>query len=104
MRRTLMRTSAPSFTSLSRMVPQVASANWVCAKPMRRSAQSSNIGHRGKPQAELVGPHGGGRCAVGEQIELTLDPVLHLAARAVDLLVEAPAVDLAGFQRGLCRP
>ena len=30
MRRTLTRTRAPSFSSLRRMVPQVASANCVC--------------------------------------------------------------------------
>ena len=52
-----------------------------------------HIGHRGEPQAKLVGPHGGSRSAVGEQIELTLlDPVLHLATCAVDLLIEASPV------------
>ena len=101
MRRTLMRTRAPSFSSFSRMVPQVASANWVCASPMRRKRAEQHIGHRGKPQAELVGPHGGGRGAVGEQIELALlDTVLHLAAGAVDLLVEAPPIDLRRRERG----
>ena len=40
-RRTLTRTKAPSFSSFSRIVPQVASANCVCANPMRRRAQSS---------------------------------------------------------------
>jgi hypothetical protein len=59
-----------------------------------------HIGNRGKPQAELVGAHGGGRGAVGEQIELAfLDAVLDLATRAVDLLIEAPTVDLTGLQR-----
>ena len=48
-----------------------------------------HIGHRGEPQPQLVGAHGGGRGAVGEQIELAfLDAVLHLAAGAVDVLVE----------------
>jgi len=41
MRRTEMRTKAPSFSNFSRIVPQVASANYVCARPMRRRAQSS---------------------------------------------------------------
>src|ERR1700730_17617757 len=41
MRRTEMRTSAPTFKNLSRMVPQVASAKAVSARPMRRSAQIS---------------------------------------------------------------
>ncbi len=40
-RRTLIFTSAPIFNSFSRIVPQVASANWVCASPIRRSAHSS---------------------------------------------------------------
>ncbi len=39
-RRTEMRTSAPIFNSLSRMVPQVASVNLVSARAMRRNAQS----------------------------------------------------------------
>src|SRR5450631_1819378 len=38
-RRTEMRISAPIFRSLSLMVPQVASAKTVLARPMRRNAQ-----------------------------------------------------------------
>ena len=41
MRRTLVRTRAPILSSLRRMVPQVARANWVCTRAMRRSAQTS---------------------------------------------------------------
>ena len=41
MRRTLVRTSAPIFNSLRRIVPHDARANWVWAKPMRRKAQIS---------------------------------------------------------------
>src|SRR5208337_232898 len=41
MRRALTRTSAPILSSLSRMVPQVASANTVSARPIRRSAHMS---------------------------------------------------------------
>ena len=41
MRRTLMRTSAPIFRNLRRMVPQVALAKLVLAKPIRRKAHSS---------------------------------------------------------------
>ena len=101
MRRTLMRTRAPIFSSFSRIVPQLARANWVCARPMRRSAHEQHIGERGKPQPQLVGPHGRGRGAVGEQIELALlDAVLHLAARAIDLLVEVPGLELLERQRG----
>src|SRR5690348_9916222 len=35
------RTSAPILNSLRRIVPQVASANWVCRRAMRRTAQTS---------------------------------------------------------------
>ena len=40
-RRTLMRTSAPILSSLRRMVPQVACANAVSCRPIRRRAHSS---------------------------------------------------------------
>ena len=60
MRRTLTRTRAPSFSSLRRMVPQVASANCVCAKPMRRQRAEQDVSHGSEPQAELVCTHGGG--------------------------------------------
>src|SRR5437764_5140957 len=40
MRRTLMRTSAPTLSSLRRMVPQVASARAVSWSPIRRIAHS----------------------------------------------------------------
>jgi len=64
-------------------MPHEARANWVWAKPMRRKAQISTLGHRGEPQAQLVGAHGVGRGAVGVEVELTLlDAVLHLAAGA----------------------
>src|SRR6185437_10926443 len=59
------------------------------------------IGHRGEPQAQLVGAHGGGRGAVGIQIELAfLDAVFHIAASAVDVLVEVPRRRLGPLQRG----
>src|SRR5204863_4185560 len=58
------------------------------------------IGHRGEPQTQLVGPHRRCRGAVGKQVELTfLDAVFHIAAGAVDLLVE-PLRRLLGAQRG----
>ena len=59
------------------------------------------ISHGGEPEPQLVGAHGGGRGAASEEIELALlDAVLHLAAGAVDALVEAAGVDLGGTQRG----
>ncbi len=60
-----------------------------------------NIGERGEPEPELVGAHGRGRGAVGEQVALAfLDPVLHLAAGAIDLLVEKAAVGPGLAERG----
>ena len=47
-----------------------------------------------EPEAKLVGAHRRGRGAVGEQVELLLvDPVLDLAAGAVDLLIQDSAGD-----------
>jgi hypothetical protein len=40
MRRTLVRTSAPIFNSLRRIVAQQARANRVCWRAMRRNAQT----------------------------------------------------------------
>ena len=60
-----------------------------------------DVGHRGEPQAQLVGPHGRRRGAVGEQIGLAfLDAVLHLAARAVEVFVERLARQPSRLQRG----
>src|SRR5439155_25433702 len=47
-----------------------------------------HIGHGREPQAELVGLHGGGGAAIGEQLELLAHPVLGLAARTVEVLVK----------------
>ena len=60
-----------------------------------------HVGHRCEPQPQLVGAHGGGRRAVGHQIELAfLDAVLHIAARAVDVLVEERCGTLGCIERG----
>src|SRR5437773_1386120 len=48
-RRTEMRTNPPILRNLRRMEPQVALANGVSARAMRRTDQY--IGHRGEPQA-----------------------------------------------------
>src|SRR4051794_1952264 len=54
-----------------------------------------------EPQAQLIGPHGGGRGAVCEQVQLAfLDTVLDLAAGAVDPLIQPSGVDLGRWQRG----
>lgn len=69
----------------------------------REAAQGGHqdVGHGGEPQAQLVGAHGDGAGAVGEEVELALlDAVLHVAAGAVDALVEGAGADLGGGQRG----
>ena len=64
------------------------------------SAQE-RIGERGVPEPQLVGAQGCGRGSVGEQVALAfLDPVLHLAAGAVDLLIEKAGARLGLVQRG----
>ena len=88
-----MRTKAPILSSLRRIVPQLALASWCWLEADATQGAEQHIGHRGEPQAELVGPHGGGRGAVGEEVELAfLDAVLHLAAGAVEVLVEVRAI------------
>ena len=67
------------------------------------AAQSAeqHIGHRLDPQAESVRAHAVRRGAVGEQVELALlDAVLHLAALAGQVLVQAPGVIFPGSERG----
>src|SRR4051794_9151290 len=67
------------------------------ANPTQRTEQ--HVGKRGEPQAQLIGPHGGGRGAVCEQVQLAfLDTVLHLAAGAVDPLVQPSGVDFGRCQ------
>ena len=108
MRRTETRTRAPIFRSFMRIVPQVAAARPVWASPMRRTAHTSTpafagagSGEGGEPQAQVIGAHGGGTCAVSIKVELTLlDAVLHVPAGAVEVLIECPGRPLIGFERG----
>jgi hypothetical protein len=66
--------------------------------PQRRQQQ---VGERGEPQPELVGAPPRGAGAVGKEIELAfLDPVLPLAAGAVELFVERAGRPATG--RGFC--
>src|SRR3712207_6062952 len=59
-RRTEMRTSAPTFSRASRMVPQVASANWVWANSLYRTRLSGQwVALRGAPEG-LLEPCGAG--------------------------------------------
>ena len=101
MRRTLMRTSAPILSSLRRMVPQVACGEVGIVEPDPAQGAQQDIGHRIEPQAQLVGAHRGRRGAIRIEVELALlDPVLHLATGAVDLLVEILGLALVSPQRG----
>jgi hypothetical protein len=60
-----------------------------------------NVGHGGKPQAQLIGLHGGCRGAVGIEVELTfLNSVLHVAAGAVDLLIQILRLAFIASERG----
>ena len=108
-RRTETVTCAPIFRRRSRMVAQVARSRSVPASAIRRHAGGvlparrahQDVGKRREPHAQLVGAHRRRRHAVAEQIGLRLlDPVLHLAALAVDVLVEGPRVDHVSVQRG----
>jgi hypothetical protein len=74
----------------------------VCVvEPDATQSAEKHIGHRGKPRAQLVGAHGGRRRAVGKEVGLTLlDAVFHVAAGAVDLLVEIAGLPLGPIERG----
>ena len=92
MRRALTRTRPASLRSLSRIVPQVGVGELGVGEADAPERAEQNVGERGEPEPQLVGAHGRRRGAVGEQVALAfLDPVLHLAAGAVELLVEEAA-------------
>src|SRR5437879_7029226 len=64
-------------------------------------ALEQNVGHRSKPQPQLVGLQGSGGRTVSEQVHLALfDAVLHFAAGAIDLFVETAAIAVGCRQRG----
>src|SRR5262245_25291368 len=70
-------------------------------KPDAPQRAQQHISHRGEPQPQLIGPHRGGRGAIGIKIELALlDAVLHVAAAAIDLLVEISRLALGAPERG----
>ena len=55
-----------------------------------QSAQAAHqhVGHGRQIQPQLIGAHGFGTDPVREQLELFFDPVLHVAAGAVQFFVE----------------
>jgi len=68
------------------------------AQPAQRLHQ--RVGQCGEVEAQLVALHFVGREPVGEQGHLLLDAVFHLAAGAVELLVEILWAPLFGRERG----
>jgi hypothetical protein len=86
-RRTLTLTTAPIFSSLSRIVFAQARASAVFFRPIRRMHE--HVGGRGEPQTQLIGPERGGRESIGKEIQLRLfDAVLALPAGAVKILIQ----------------
>lgn len=86
---TLVVMTAPIFSGASRMEPQDALAKRVFWNAMRRRGAGQDIGHRGEPQAELVGPHGVRRSAIpsaalragGEQVHLAFLDAVSMSPR-----------------------
>src|SRR6516162_9687205 len=101
MRRTLTRTSAPILNSLRRIVPQVASANWVCRKATRRRAQTStyaiaaNHSRNWLARMVLAEVRSANRSSWHSLMRFS-----HVAACAINLLVEVTGLMLAASQRG----
>ena len=95
-----MRTSAP----ILELEPDGAAGRLGevgIVEPDTAQSTQQDISHRVERQAQLVGPHGGrrGRSASRSSWH-SFDPVLHLAAGAVDLLVEILGLALVAPQRG----
>lgn len=83
------------------MVPQVAAGKDGFSQADAPQRTDQHIGHGGEPKTKLIGPHGGGRGAVGIEIELAfLDAVLHVATGAIDLLVELTRAGPGTLERG----
>ena len=71
------------------MVPQVATASFVPASPMRRTAHIRTYAKDASQRRNWVGAHRWCRRPVSEEIALAfLQPVLHLATLAVHVLIE----------------
>jgi len=95
------------FCARARPAPASVPQTWVSLGELRAleadAAQGAqeNVGEGSKPPPQLIGAHGRRRGAVGEQVGLAfLDPVLHVAAGAIDLLVKTPCVGLLYAERG----
>lgn len=60
-----------------------------------------DVGEGAEVEPDLIGQQGVGAGAVGEQVELLLlDPILHLAAGAVEIFVESPCIGCLAAERG----
>ena len=65
-RRTLIVTTAPIFSSRSRIVLAQARASAGAGQPDAPQRVHQHVGGRGQPQAQLVGAEGGGRESIGK--------------------------------------
>lgn len=88
------RVTTPTLSSFKRM-GALGAGVFGSLQAEAADCGQQDIGQAGEQQAEPVGPPAVARGAVGEQLELLLlDAVLHLAAGAVEAVVEGLAVAL----------
>src|SRR3954451_20129394 len=106
-RRALMRTSAPIFRSLRRIVPHVAAASAVWASPIRRRAHrrtyAIEANHSRSWLARMLAAEvrSAKRSPWHSLIRFSIsDAVLHLAPGTVEILIERPRSPLVGLERG----
>lgn len=59
-----------------------------------------HMGHGGEPQAHLVGRHGRGRGAIGEEFELFANAVPGLGPGAIEIFIGGAGVGEVAFERG----
>src|SRR5688572_4789768 len=99
MRRTLSRTSAPILNTFVRMVTTCAWASSVPFQPQSSETAHQDIGNSREVEPELIGAHRLRADAIGEQMKLLFDAVLHIAACAVEHLIKRLRWPSLGCQR-----
>src|SRR5262245_57225232 len=83
---------------------------WRMIQPNSAHRTHQHVGHRSKPQPQLICPHAGRRGAIRIEVELALlDAIFHVTARAVDFFVKILALHSDLFsevttKRGLASP
>src|SRR5262249_3612049 len=74
---------------------------WRMIQPNSAHRTHQHVGHRSKPQPQLICPHGGRRGAIRIEVELALlDAIFHVTARAVDFFVKILRLAFGSLQRG----